>query len=677
MSKTQKEALDRIKEAKNSNSTSLNLSILKLKEIPEELYDLINLTELKLDHNQITEIPESITNLINLEGLHLSNNEITKIPESITNLINLNKLYLDGNQLTEIPESITKLNNLKILDLDTNPLESPPLEICNEGIEAIRNYFEEIKGEETVKLFEAKMLIVGQGDVGKTYLKNRLIYNKVVKEVSTEGIDIDPWYIKTNKSDRFRINFWDFGGQEIYHATHQYFLSKRSLYLFLWIARTDTDLLSFDYWLNTIKLLSDNSPVLVIQSKIDERIKNIDQTGWKKKFDNIVGYHNVSSIKNTGIEELKKSILSEIERLPLVGDLLPKRWLDIREKLEKIEENYIPYSQYLKICSDCKMNKDKAEMLCEYYHDLGVFLCFRDNPILRDTIFLKPEWATKAVYIITEDEQVKENYGQFSFNDLQRIWEEYPSEKHLELIELMKSFEICFELPQGKEYIIPELLRAGQPEFEWETEDNLRFKYEYEFMPAGVMTRFIVNVHDLIEDDYYWKNGTILNWEGNRASIIQAGPRVIEISIYGQDKKSLLSIIRWKLAYIHSPFKNLNVKEMVPCCCIDCKPSLTPKFYEYSALIKFRDKGIKEIPCSANAEPTSIEEMLSGVERSRNESEKEILLILREIRDKVDNKESFWEAANKAIMLKPNFYGLGIDINAIIESAKIKWFKKK
>jgi GTPase SAR1 family protein len=33
------------------------------------------------------------------------------------------------------------------------------------------------------------------------------------------------------KDKTFRVNIWDFGGQEIYHQTHQFFLSKRSLYL--------------------------------------------------------------------------------------------------------------------------------------------------------------------------------------------------------------------------------------------------------------------------------------------------------------------------------------------------------------------------------------------------------------------------------------------------------------
>jgi internalin A len=34
-----------------------------------------------------------------------------------------------------------------------------------------------------------------------------------------------------NSQDQAHLNVWDFGGQEIMHATHQFFLTRRSLYL--------------------------------------------------------------------------------------------------------------------------------------------------------------------------------------------------------------------------------------------------------------------------------------------------------------------------------------------------------------------------------------------------------------------------------------------------------------
>jgi len=428
------------------------------------------------------------------------------------------------------------------MDLNKNPLEIPPLEIAKQGRDAVRAYFAEIEAEDTVQLFEAKLLIVGQGGVGKTYLMNRLIHNKIdPKTISTEGIDINRWQLSTPKADSFWANFWDFGGQEIYHATHQFFLTKRSLSLFVWEARTDADLLSFDYWLNTVKVLSANSPVIVIQNKIDERKKAINQESWKKHFPNIVDYHDVSAEQAIGIDDLKRVIQQQLDQLPHVGDILPKSWLDIRRRLEGLNENFIPYTRYQEICTEFGRDTTQAERLSEYYHDLDVFLYFKDNPILRNTIFLKPEWATNAVYKVIDNKQVKDNYGKFSFNNLKHIWtdsQEFPPEKYVELVELMKSFELCFELPGKQEYIIPELLRADQPKFDWDYAENLRFKYDYGFMPAGVMTRFIVAGHDLIKDELYWRDGVVLTREDTDALVIKTDPRVIDIWVTGDDKKN-------------------------------------------------------------------------------------------------------------------------------------------
>ena len=72
---------------------------------------------------------------------------------------------------------------------------------------------------------------------------NRNINMKTGKgvSISTVGVDIGDWTFE--KRDRsasapnqgsvvFRT--WDFGGQTEYYATHQYFLSKRSLYIVVW-----------------------------------------------------------------------------------------------------------------------------------------------------------------------------------------------------------------------------------------------------------------------------------------------------------------------------------------------------------------------------------------------------------------------------------------------------------
>ena len=81
-------------------------------------------------------------------------------------------------------------------------------------------------------LNEAKLILVGFGDVGKTSLVNRLVHDTFTAgEAKTEGIAITQWPIRLNGTEDVRLHVWDFGGQEIMHATHRFFLSQRSLYL--------------------------------------------------------------------------------------------------------------------------------------------------------------------------------------------------------------------------------------------------------------------------------------------------------------------------------------------------------------------------------------------------------------------------------------------------------------
>ncbi|MCU0288016.1 MAG: ADP-ribosylation factor-like protein, partial [Acidobacteria bacterium] len=170
------------------------------------------------------------------------------------------------------------------LNFYDNPLIDPPIEIVKKGKAAIKNYFAEIK-QASVLFLECKLLLVGSGDVGKTTLMKKLKNNsfkvKLGKEDTTRGIDIQPWQLSCPFPDGqtrdVNIHFWDFGGQDILHATHQFFLTKRSLYLFVWDPRKEEETRSFEYWLNAVKLFGAGSPLIMVMNKADIRIKHIDE----------------------------------------------------------------------------------------------------------------------------------------------------------------------------------------------------------------------------------------------------------------------------------------------------------------------------------------------------------------------------------------------------------------
>ena len=125
---------------------------------------------------------------------------------------------------------------------------------------------------------ETKMVVVGQGSVGKSCLINRLIHGEYENQHSTEGIDIEPWdfsgqEVGLNNQETYRLNVWDFGGQEIYHATHQFFLTHRTLYLLMWDALTEDEYGRRDYWMRTIRSFAGDSPVIIVVTKCDRDLE--------------------------------------------------------------------------------------------------------------------------------------------------------------------------------------------------------------------------------------------------------------------------------------------------------------------------------------------------------------------------------------------------------------------
>ncbi len=579
------------------NLKVLKLNYNKISHLPESLGNLTNLNELYLSGNQLTSLPEFLGNLTNLNELYLSENQLTSLPESLGNLTNLNKLNLSGNQLTSLPESLGNLTNLNNLSLGGNRLKQPPLEIATKGVQSIKEYFEQLSTEEKDYIYEAKLLIVGEGGAGKTTLAKKIQnpeYKLRESEPLTEGIDVIKWsFTLPDKEREFKVNIWDFGGQEIYHATHQFFLTKRSLYILVADTRKeDTD---FYYWLNIVELLSDNSPLLIIKNEKEDRQKEINETALRGRFTNLKETLATNLKTNRGLRDVITNIQDYIKKLPHIGQTLPKTWVKVRQALENDTRNYISLQEYFDICQANGFTRleDKLQ-LSGYLHDLGVCIHFQDeeDSLLYRTVILKPEWGTDAVYKVLNNKEVINNKGHFTRKDLKNIWqdEKYASMRG-ELLELMKKFQLCYEVPESKDTLIaPQLLSDNQPEYDWDESHNLILRYAYlDFMPKGIITHFIVIMHQYIEQqEYVWKTGVILNKDNTRAEVIENyGKREIKIRIFGSYKRELLNMITYELNKIHHSYKRLKYSKLIPCNCSTCKDSQSPHFYDFDMLRNF------------------------------------------------------------------------------------------
>ncbi|MHC0061336.1 leucine-rich repeat domain-containing protein [Nostoc sp. UIC 10890] len=624
-----------------TNLTGLYLYQNQITEIPEAIANLSNLTTLYLSGNQITQIPEAIAKLINLTELVLSSNQITQIPEAIAKLINLTELVLSSNQITQIPEAIESLPKLEKLDLRGNPLPISP-EILGSSddvgsVEDIFNYLRLLRSGEVRPLNEAKLLLIGQGSVGKTSLIERLIRNKYDKNQSqTDGLNVETWNVQVNSKD-IRLNVWDFGGQEIYHATHQFFLTKRSLYLLVCNCRTSEEENRIEYWLKLIESFGGQSPVIIVGNKKDEQPLDINRKALREKYPNIQGIIETSCQDNIGIDDLRTAILQQIANLKEVYDLLPLTWFEVKQKLESMTEDFISYNRYIGICHQKEIPEEQnQEQLIDLLHRLGLVLNFRDHPILKDTNVLKPNWVTEGIYTLLSDENLKtKTKGIFTPADLTRILnpERYPTERHRYLIGLMKEFELCFALDcNPPQFLIAGLLPKDQPDKTELQGETLEFQYHYKVLPESIISRFIVITHEKIHNQIYWRSGVMLQYQENNEiyniARIKADPEdkkiFITISKRKETRRLFLGILRDVFQKIHKSLPNLEITEWVP---VPNHPKHPP--LDYQELLGLESMGVLEYPIGKLKININIRQLLDGYEdirtRQRQQIDKEII----------------------------------------------------
>lgn len=472
----------------------------------------------------------------------------------------------------------------------------------------------EVSDDRVFPLNEAKVIFVGERGVGKTSLIKRLT-DKTFKtnENMTEGIDIKSWL--SNIDDQsIKLDLWDFGGQEIYYATHQLFLTRRTLYLLVLNNRVSEEENRLEYWLKMIEILGENSPILIVGNKSDEQPLDINRKALLSKFPNIKGIFEVSCLTGRGIDELRYGIKQTISSLPHIGDRIPKRWFEIKAALANLEEDYIAYEDYQVICVEHGLiESTEQSVLIQFLHDLGSVLYF-DNSRLSDTIIINFRWLTDAIYSIFNSHLIREDQGIISFDSLTKILDcnRYPVNKHRFILDIMQSFEWCYEL-ENEHFLIPNLLSKEIPLEvklqDWS--DSLQFQYRYDFFPRSTITRFIVRQNQFIVQNYVWRSGVVLKLKENIAQIV-AGfeEKTINIFVAGlpNTRRDALAAIRYELDSIHMTFQNLQVSARVP---IPNHPNFS---IDYQTLLSCEREGIREIIPDGMTTPINVQLLMNGIE---------------------------------------------------------------
>jgi len=400
-------------------------------------------------------------------------------------------------------------------------------------------------------------------------------------------------------------------------------LTRRSVYILVWNARKSRDYEHIFYWLHTIEAFGEDSPVILVLSKLNERDDDLNMKDLKEKFPHIIGLHKIDSEDGTGISALTDIIRQTAWNLPHMRTLWIESWFKVRSILEKDGRNWINYSNFKEICTKEGLDEKQIDILDEYLHDLGVIIHFKDRIGLQDMVILKPEWATKAFYQILDTNSVRKRNGILLHSELKYIWNPdiYPQEIYPQLLELINKFELAYALPDKKNHLVAELLPSTEPDFDWDYTDNLRFYYSYDFLPAGVMTRFIVRVHQDLERkngmDICWREGAVMHRDDTRALIkVKPSEKRIEIRIHGNretGKRELLAIICNQFDHINRQIKKIKISQEIPCkCSDDCSYR-----FNYEQLLMAEKVGKETVDCQVSWNEVQLSLLLDGYRRER------------------------------------------------------------
>ncbi|XP_050296551.1 leucine-rich repeat serine/threonine-protein kinase 1 isoform X5 [Anthonomus grandis grandis] len=473
----------------------------------------------------------------NLSMLDISNNNIKEIPSNIYELSNLSVLNISGNLgITELPSQMGLLSRLWNLNTRGCSLQDPlkfMIESKKYKTMDIIGYLKSVL-EDAKPYARMKLMIVGVQGIGKTSLLEQLRQEGATRKrpehwgkrmgnkniniktsrgttLSTVGVDIGDWVYEKkirNQSLHGPVTFrtWDFGGQKEYYATHQYFLSKRSLYLVVWkISDGHRGINEILQWLVNIQARAPNSPVIIVGTHYDvvqEFNPNISeeyQQFIRDKFINVVDAEKMGLPRVLDTIEISCKTRHNIKLLcNLIYDtVFSLRPPGSKELLleQKVPATYLALEDIVySVAAERRSNGLDPVLTCEQYkmimaaemqqrynktfrdwselhqatlflHENGVLLHY-DDATLKDLYFLDPQWLCDMLAHVVTIREINPfaRSGVMKLDDLKHVFKASnigPIDTRGYVVNLLNKFEVALTW-DSRTLLIPSLLPSEE-----------------------------------------------------------------------------------------------------------------------------------------------------------------------------------------------------------------------
>jgi small GTP-binding protein len=210
------------------------------------------------------------------------------------------------------------------------PIEEKPAEIC-----------------ESTRYTNAKVVLVGETGVGKTWLADKMCKGEVDnQEESTLGVNISQLNLPINKASDIEreVWLWDFAGQADYRLISQLYMDETALALLVFNPQDLNPFETLGYWEKSMRKSLKYQPVkLLVAGRIDRGGVMVSDRMFDD-FRNKYGFAELlktSAVTGEGCEELKSAIAKYIhwDRLPYV--VTTKLFKMLKDAIIKLKDENI------------------------------------------------------------------------------------------------------------------------------------------------------------------------------------------------------------------------------------------------------------------------------------------------------------------------------------------------
>ena len=394
---------------------------------------------------------------------------------------------------------------------------------------------------------------------------------------------------------KISLNTWDFGGQQVYRITHQFFFSEDALFLLVWNPRQGAEQCQVRQWLRRIRLCTGgHAKVIVVASHCPAGktpyLADYGHDALPKDLQAmIVDSIAVDSARKPdgtdgdNIAALRDLVARHAAELPRMGDPFPTGWEAARTAATALrsDEPYIEYERFVRICQDEGQITDLDQVFtlarvfmhglgrAAYYGERHQVAASGDTPPdegapefqdvhLANIMVLDAEWLSKAFVQVLQDGPTIDKGGMLDHARLDVIWRThgrpdwtvYEPPEHHYLIRLMRAFDVSYVIKgsSGERSLVAQLLPERRPPLPWvdppqdQGVEILRLVCDLGHETPGLMARFIVHCEPYHTNDnggrgLFWAEGVFLQeiTFGNQALVTVDGVErpIVTITIYG------------------------------------------------------------------------------------------------------------------------------------------------